>query len=120
MSDFKHDFVRALKTPLAEVDDRAAARLCCARWRRRAAAVLARERVDAERASSVRTALDLRYVGQWHELTVPIERPAVAAIEDAFRAEHDRAVRLLLARARPVEQLAVRIVGARRDDQAVD
>ena len=49
MSDFKHDFVRAYKAPLADVGRRASARRCSPRWRRRAARVLARERVDASR-----------------------------------------------------------------------
>ena len=42
-------------------------------------------------AVELRAALDLRYVGQWHELTVDVELPldpdAAAA---AFHAEHDR------------------------------
>ena len=75
MSDFKHDFVRAYKAPLAGVDDGAPAGLLAemeAEGRARARARAA----SARPASSMRTALDLRYVGQWHELTVPIDEHA--------------------------------------------
>ena len=68
MSDFKHDFVRAYKTPLSELDVPRLEGLLRA-MEREGRAVLERERVDPDRVE-VRAALDLRYVGQWHELTV--------------------------------------------------
>ena len=52
--------------------------------------MLERERVDAEQIA-IRAALDLRYVGQWHELTVPIDRHATPPRSTAaFHAQHDR------------------------------
>jgi N-methylhydantoinase A len=106
MSDFKHDFVRAYKTPLAEIDP---ARLdaLLREMEEEGRAVLARERVEAGRVE-VQAALDLRYVGQWHELTVPAETTDSAVIAAAFHAEHDR----LFGYSSPesaVEQLAVRV-----------
>ena len=39
----------------------------------------------------LRASLDLRYIGQWHELTVAVDLPLdVDAAEAAFHAEHDR------------------------------
>ena len=49
----------------------------------------------ADAAISFKAALDLRYVGQWHELQVPLDwepggAPAIGDMEDRFHAEHDR------------------------------
>ena len=105
MSDFKHDFVRAYKTPLAGVDD-ARLRGLLAEMEAEGRAVLEREGVGAT-AVSIRAALDLRYVGQWHELTVPIESTDIAAIEAAFGAQHDRLFGYA-SPGSPIELLAVR------------
>jgi N-methylhydantoinase A len=106
MCDFKHDFVRACKTPLADLDtDRLRGLL--AEMEAAGRAVLAEERVDPDRVIP-RAALDLRYVGQWHELTVPFHAVEAAAIATAFHAQHD----LLFGYASPempVEVLAVRL-----------
>jgi N-methylhydantoinase A len=106
MCDFKHDFVRACKTPLADLDtDRLRGLL--AEMEAAGRAVLAEERVDPERVVP-RAALDLRYVGQWHELTVPLHALEISAIATAFHAQHD----LLFGYASPemtVEVLAVRL-----------
>jgi N-methylhydantoinase A len=106
MSDFKHDFVRAYKTQLAEIDgDRLAGLL--REMEEEGRAVLARELVEPDRIE-VSAALDLRYVGQWHELTMPVATTDPAAVAAAFHAEHDR----LFGYSSPemaVEQLAVRV-----------
>jgi N-methylhydantoinase A len=107
MSDFKHDDVRAYKTALADAD---AARLAALLDEMADAgrATLAREGVPADRAE-LQASLDLRYTGQWHELTVPIDMPVdPAAVAEAFHAEHDR----LFGHSspgQPVELLAVRL-----------
>ena len=105
MSDFKHDFVRAYATPLASAD---AAHLgsLLAEMEAEGRAVLARELVDESRVG-IRSALDLRYVGQWHELTVPIAAVEPAAILETFHAQHDRLFGYSSPEM-PVELLAVR------------
>jgi N-methylhydantoinase A len=69
---------------------------------------LLREGVDTDRIS-LRGALDLRYVGQWHELTLAVELPIdLNASALAFHVEHDR----LFGHSSPdaeVEVLAVRV-----------
>jgi N-methylhydantoinase A len=89
MSDFKHDFVRACKAPLAELEpDRLNSLIAdmVAEGRE----TLARERVAAD-AAEERAALDLRYVGQWHELTVAVEVPVDRdRVAGDFHREHDR------------------------------
>ena len=107
MSDFKHDYVRAYKAPLAAADP---VRLRALFEEMSAAGrdTLSREGVTGE-AVELRAALDLRYIGQWHELTVAVDLPLdVDAAEAAFHAEHDR----LFGHASPgapVEVLAARL-----------
>jgi N-methylhydantoinase A len=115
MSDFKHDDVRAYKSLLAEADlerlDGLFAEMAVA-----GRATLVRERI-AEADAEAQAALDLRYVGQWHELTVPVERPIdreqVAA---EFHRQHD----LLFgysSPAMPVELLSARTTTVGRTDK---
>ena len=60
-------------------------------------------------AVELRAALDLRYVGQWHELTVAVELPLdVDAAAAAFHAEHDRHFGHASPGA-PIEVLALRL-----------
>ena len=113
MSDFKHDFVRAYKTPLDGADIPRLAGLV-AEMEQQGRATLARERVGQE-AIETRAALDLRYVGQWHELTIAVDELAVGPIAASFHAQHD----LLFGYSSPemrVEVLAARVttVGATR------
>jgi N-methylhydantoinase A len=105
MSDFKHDFVRAYKADLAQVDE---ARLLglFAEMEREGRAVLEREQVGSSQVS-IRTALDLRYVGQWHELTVSIDATELASIRAVFDAQHDRLFGYSSPDS-PIELLAVR------------
>jgi N-methylhydantoinase A len=106
MCDFKHDFVRSYKAPLAaaELDT---LRGLLAAMEEEGRAVLARERVDPGNVTA-RAALDLRYVGQWHELTVPLPELDAAEIAAAFHAHHD----LLFGYSSPempIEVLAARV-----------
>jgi N-methylhydantoinase A len=79
-------------------------------------ATLSREGVSVP-AVEMRAWLDLRYVGQWHELTVAVELPLdMAAVAAAFHAEHDR----LFGHASPgsqIEMLAVRLSAAGRTEK---
>src|SRR5439155_25558486 len=84
MSDFKHDFVRAHKAPLDAVDMRVLGSLL-AEMEAEGRAVLERERVEPDQVG-VRRSLDRRYVGQWHELTLPVETLDAAQIAASFHA----------------------------------
>src|SRR5262249_33453552 len=69
--------------------------------------ILADEKVDAADIE-VQAALDLRYVGQWHELTLQVGELDPEQIAEAFNAEHD----LLFGYSTsdmPVEVLACRV-----------
>jgi N-methylhydantoinase A len=111
MSDFKHDFVRPLKTPLADADPDEVAGLLD-EIGDEARSVLGRERV-APAEVSLRPSVDLRYIGQWHELSVPLARdtgasPDLERLLTDFHAQHD----LLFGYSTdemPVEALAVRL-----------
>lgn len=115
MSDFKHDYVRAYKSPLADADQ---TRLVSfwSEMQDEGLATLAREGLGAVQ-SELHAALDLRYVGQWHELTVPVELPLdSAAAATAFHRQHD----LLFGYASPempIELLAVRLSAVGRTEK---
>ena len=115
MSDFKHDHVRAYKTPLADADPRRL-RALFDEMTRAGRDTLEREGVGPG-AVELRPALDVRYVGQWHELTVDVELPLdAAAAAAAFHAEHDR----LFGHASPgtpVEVLALRLSAIGRTEK---
>jgi N-methylhydantoinase A len=113
--DFKHDYVRAYKIRLAGADPVQLHAL----FEEMSAAgrdTLFREGVIGE-AVQLRASLDLRYIGQWHELTVAVDLPLdVDAAEAAFHAEHDR----LFGHASPgapVEVLAVRLSALGRTEK---
>ena len=112
MSDFKHDFVRAFKQPLDDVDPGRLASVI-GELEGEGRSVLARERVGPERVT-VRVHLDLRYVGQWHELPVPIEGIDLTRIAKAFHEHHDRLFGYSSPET-PIEMLAVRatVVGSK-------
>jgi N-methylhydantoinase A len=120
MSDFKHDDVRAYKAPLAQADRERVGALI-AEMVAAGRETLTREGVPADRVE-LQASLDLRYVGQWHELTVPIGLtfdPSVAA--DAFHADHDRLFGFSSPE-QPVELLAIRlgVVGRTEKPDATD
>jgi N-methylhydantoinase A len=115
VSDFRHDYVRAYKTPLAESDPvriRAMFEEIAAVGRE----TLSREGVESD-AVELRAALDLRYIGQWHELTVAVELPLdLASVAAAFHAEHDRLFGHASPEA-PIEMLAVRLGAVGRTEK---
>ncbi|MBS1881147.1 MAG: hydantoinase/oxoprolinase family protein, partial [Actinobacteria bacterium] len=119
LSDFKHDDVRAHKAPLG-AGEREAVTALFAEMEAGGNETLEREGVAPERRT-LRPALDLRYVGQWHELTVPIDLPLdFEAVAAAFHEQHDR----LFGHSSPgaeIEMLAVRLgVVGRTDKPAVE
>lgn len=93
LSDLQHDFVRSCVRRLEDLAPGHLAHLL-ADLAAEGEAMLQAEGVEAERIEHV-LALDLRYLKQYHEVTVPIARELVqqndtAAIAAAFHAEHDR------------------------------
>ncbi|MFQ5844471.1 MAG: hydantoinase/oxoprolinase family protein [Planctomycetota bacterium] len=92
-SDLQHDFVRTYIRPFARLDPD--------RLRALVAEMVGegREQLLAEGVAAPdivhAVALDLRYLKQYHEVTLPVPREAVdrddrAAVAAAFHAEHDR------------------------------
>jgi N-methylhydantoinase A len=87
MSDFKHDFVRAYKATIDSADMGRIAQLLD-EMEEQGRGILAGERVEADQIE-VAASLDLRYVGQWHELTLPVTQLEPERIAAAFHAQHD-------------------------------
>jgi N-methylhydantoinase A len=106
MSDFKHDFVRAYKATLDEADLERVGRLL-REMEEQGRAILDGEMVEPERVK-VQAALDLRYVGQWHELTLALTELDRDRIAAAFHAEHDLLFGYSTADM-PIELLACRV-----------
>jgi N-methylhydantoinase A len=89
LSDLQHDFVRTYITPLTELD-RGRLEALVAEMVAEGNAQLGREGVADEHITH-QVALDLRYLKQYHEVTLPVPRDAdVAAIAGAFHGEHNR------------------------------
>ena len=89
--DLQHDYVRSCVGPLASIDPAHLTGLVDALTADGAAELAAEGAADV----SHRIALDLRYLKQYHEVTVPVARDALAAgdlaaIAAPFHAEHDR------------------------------
>jgi N-methylhydantoinase A len=114
MSDLKHDFVKSYITRLDQAD--------AARFRNlfremedEGRRVLADEGIAAERVGLVYS-LDLRYLGQYHEVTVEIPEKVVAAgdweaIAAAFHPVHNRLFGYSLEEeGTPVELINLRLV----------
>ncbi|HEY1485840.1 MAG TPA: hydantoinase/oxoprolinase family protein, partial [Micromonosporaceae bacterium] len=91
MADVQHDFARTVVAPLADLDPgRVAAEY--AGMAREAAALLADEGFGPDARTTTR-ALDVRYAGQEHSVTVAYPDDAedtVAAVADAFARLHER------------------------------
>jgi N-methylhydantoinase A len=93
LSDLKHDYVRTYIRPFGAID-LARLRGLVDEMRREGTAELQREGVAPD-AIRHEVALDLRYLKQYHEVTLPVPSAAIEAgdldaIATAFHAEHDR------------------------------
>ena len=93
MSDLQHDFVRSCVGPLAEIDPLRLDGLV-ADMIAEGQALLDVEGVPPDRVEHL-VFLDLRYLKQYHEVTVPVTRQAIAAADHAalagvFHAAHDK------------------------------
>ena len=93
-SDLKHDFVRSHAVLLVEDTDPAPIVALVEAMLGEAAAALAAEGVAAQRRRFV-LSLDLRYAGQYHEVSVEIDFARVragdwTAVREAFHDRHDR------------------------------
>ncbi len=93
LSDLRHDHVRSYVCRFQDLDiDRL--RALVAEMSSEGDALLRREGIDPDRTEH-QVHLDLRYVKQYHEVTVPVSRAAIEAgdldaIAKAFHEEHDR------------------------------
>jgi N-methylhydantoinase A len=93
LSDLQHDFVRSCVGPLAALEPGRLPALV-AEMVEEGEAQLRAEQVPPDRREH-RVLLDLRYLKQYHEVTVPVVRDAidrndVEAIAAPFHSEHDR------------------------------
>ncbi len=93
MSDLQHDFVRSMVTAMADLDWGQLKRLVAA-MTAEGAAELEQEGIADDHVEHV-VALDLRYLKQYHEVTVPIapdviEREDADAVAQSFHERHDR------------------------------
>ncbi len=94
-SDLKHDFVRSYHTPIAaSAIDASRFNALIDEMRKAGDAVLAAEGVATANRTAV-FSVDLRYLGQYHEVNVAVPAaqltpPDFEAIASAFHAAHDR------------------------------
>ena len=95
LSDLKHDLVRSYHTVIdSEQTDIARFKGLASQLEEEGAAILTGEKIPQDRQVFDHI-LDLRYVGQYHEVPVEVSRDDVmafneAAIKNAFHAAHDR------------------------------
>jgi N-methylhydantoinase A len=120
-SDVGHHYVRTWRGVTRRLD-LAALNEAWARMETEAQAQLAREGFTGRRVRLQRSA-DLRYAGQSFELTVPVDpgplgAGAVARLEHAFGAEHERTYGHRAGPDEPVELVTLRLVAQGVPDQA--
>ena len=95
LSDLKHDFVRTYHSTFSKKATDVSRFLSLAREiEEEGEKVLSAERIPPERRS-YRFSLDLRYVGQYHEVNVEVDKKYIEAfdegtIKEAFHGLHDR------------------------------
>jgi N-methylhydantoinase A len=119
-SPLEHHLARSLLVPLATADPAAVTAAYC-RLEDEATAQLAAEGVPPDQMD-VERAADLRYQGQSFELTVPVPAGPVtsaslAAVAEAFGAEHARTYGHRAGVDEPVELVSLRLVARARDDR---
>lgn len=121
LTDQQHDFVRSCISELGKLP-KERLRAVVGELARQGEAQLRRADVPAERIEQ-RAALDLRYLKQYHEVTVPVtleavERGDYAAMIAAFHREHDRLYGYeLSAEGTAVELINVRVRSVGRVDK---
>ncbi|MCD6681469.1 MAG: hydantoinase/oxoprolinase family protein [Burkholderiaceae bacterium] len=121
-SDLKHDFVRSLALTLADGTDPAPLVALVDAMLDEASSALAAEGVAAERRRFV-LSLDLRYLGQYHEVSVETGLDTVrgghwAAVREAFHDRHDRLYGYALREeATPVELISLRVAAIGETDK---
>jgi N-methylhydantoinase A len=121
LSDLQHDFVRSLVCRLHDVD-LARLRTVIDEMTGAGAQQLATEGIDESRTEH-HSALDLRYVKQYHEVTVPLDAGALragdlSAVIAAFHDEHDRLYGYdLREQGTPLELINVRVRSVGRTDK---
>lgn len=111
LSDLKHDFVRTYTTPLAALDLNRFQALC-ASMETEARATLTHEQVAPAKQQLLFRA-DLRYIGQFHEVSVPLEAHDLNnldlnALAERFHARHDQLYGYAVPNA-PMELVTVRL-----------
>jgi len=123
MCDLQHDFVRSYVTRFSELDRERLATLA-AEMIAAGDELLVREGVPTERREH-EVSLDLRYLKQYHEVTVQVARDALEsgdldAIAAPFHAEHDRLYGYDLAeQGTELELINVRVQSVGRTDRPV-
>ncbi|NNL99450.1 MAG: hydantoinase/oxoprolinase family protein, partial [Gammaproteobacteria bacterium] len=117
ISDLKHDYVRTYAREFDQVDAAEVSRLL-GEMREAALATLAAEGVSADEAE-VRMSTDVRYVGQFNEVDIPIAAAAeltpatLARIATDFHARHDVLYGYSMAEA-PLELINLRVTALGR------
>jgi N-methylhydantoinase A len=121
LSDLQHDFVRSYVCRFGDLETNHLRKLITT-MRDEGETQLRMEGIDPGRVEH-RIDLDLRYVKQYHEVTVPIGATAIAngdleLIADAFHGEHDRLYGYNLAEeATELELINVRVRAIGRTDK---
>jgi N-methylhydantoinase A len=93
LSDLKHDFVRTYTTPLSSLNVKRFQELCAA-MESEARSTLTYERVPHDK-QELHFSADLRYIGQFHEVRVPLtgadlQSPDLDGLAARFHARHDQ------------------------------
>jgi len=119
LSDLKHDFVRTYPAPLDALDTDRFVDLCAA-MDREARQTLSFERVPRDR-QRLSFSADLRYIGQYHEVNVPmtsieIESLDRGALSARFHARHDQLYGYSAPGA-PLELVSVRLTAVGQTDK---
>jgi N-methylhydantoinase A len=119
LSDMKHDYVRTYPVAMSALNPNRFLELCT-QMRREASATLSAEHVPAER-QHLHFSVDLRFVGQHHEVNVsllPAEEASldVAVLAERFYARHDQLYGYAVPGA-PVELVTLRLAAIGETDK---
>jgi N-methylhydantoinase A len=121
MSDLKHDFVRTYASPLDEIDQGTFSGLF-REMEQEATSLLGSENIPEERIELAHS-LDMRYVKQYHEVSVPITREDahnfdLKSAANGFHPEHNRLYGYSLENeGTPIELINMRLTALGRTDK---